>query len=159
LQATQMTKARRKLERPRVEMVSHVVEIADWNWNYMFSIDRTSFRTEPYFDCRHLNINGRVLKPDNLRATNATLTCFPMHRLLESERSKDQPKCVGVISHRGKDYSANLHMPLDALTPVLQMLMGGRYRYVSMEANKSFRGEALIINYCFAETIDESDYE
>ncbi len=51
---------------------------------------------------------------------------------------------VGFLSHRGKDYSANLHMPADVLPLILQMLTTGKYRFVAFEAAKSFRGEAAI---------------
>jgi hypothetical protein len=69
-----------------------------------------------------------------------------------------QPKAVGAISHRGKSYSAHLHMPADALGPMLQMMIAGRYRYVLIEAHKSYRGEALVRHFGFAEAISDEDF-
>jgi hypothetical protein len=149
---------KRKIGRPRIERVQHVIEIQDWRWDYMFGIDQTSFREGPYFDIRHLNIEGKLLRPTSINAAKAEVTVFPDCRLSESEsRSTHQPKAVGVISNRGKNYSANLHIPADVLVPVLQMMIAGKHRYVSMEAEKSYRGEALVRHFWFAETISDDD--
>jgi hypothetical protein len=64
-------------------------------------------------------------------------------------------KDVGVISHRGKDYSVNLMMPPDALALVIQMMLADKYRYVSIEAQPSYRGEALVHNYGFSGVISD----
>lgn len=85
------------------------------------------------------------------------MTCFPNIQLSERKSSDQPPKGVGWISHRGKDYNANLHMPTDVLSPVLQMMVAGRYRYVLMEAEKSFRGEATIRSYRFSGTLSDDD--
>jgi hypothetical protein len=52
-------KKQRKIGRPRVERVDHVIEIEDWDWDYMFGIDNTKFRSGPYMDFRHLVISGK----------------------------------------------------------------------------------------------------
>ena len=82
--ATQATPARkkRKVSRPRIERVQHVIEIQDWRWDYMFGIDDTSFREGPYFDFRHLDIEGKLLRPTSINATTVKVTCFPDYRLL-----------------------------------------------------------------------------
>ncbi|MDB5563757.1 MAG: hypothetical protein JWP84_323 [Tardiphaga sp.] len=155
---TPKKKRKRKMGRPRVERVYHVIEIRDWHWDYMFGVAVTKFSSGPYDDFRHLVIEGAILRPKALAAAKARLTCFAEYRLVESERkSTDQPKAVGWISHRGKDYSANLHMPADVLNPVLQMMAAGKYRYVFMEAEKSYRGEAAIRLYRFSELLTEDD--
>jgi hypothetical protein len=112
--ATEATPARkkRKLGRSRMERVQHVIEIKDWHWDYMFGIGETSFREGPYFDFRHLEIDGKLIRPPSINATTVEVTCFPQHRLSESQdRSKHQPKAVGAISHRGKEYSASCTCP------------------------------------------------
>ncbi|CAN7570665.1 hypothetical protein LJR220_005209 [Bradyrhizobium sp. LjRoot220] len=144
--------------RPRDERVQHVIEIVDWEWDYMFGIDTGRFNNGPYMDYRHLNIEGTILRPTSIKASAGEVTLFPDHRLSDIEgRRKHEPKAVGAISHRGKDYQANLHLPADAFGLVLQMMIAGRYRYVLIEAHKSFRGEALIRHFRFSGTIDEDD--
>jgi hypothetical protein len=124
----------------------------------MFGIDDTSFREGPYFDFRHLNIKGKLLRPTSINAATAEVTCFPDYRLSESgRRSTHQEKAVGMISHRGNNYSATLHMPADVLGPILQMMIAGKYRYVLMEAEKSYRGEALVRHFRFAGAISDED--
>lgn len=150
-------KAKRKPGRPRIERTQHIVEIERWDWDYMFMIDETKFRTEPYFDCRQLNITGQLIKPKSSRDTQVEVTFFPTQSLSESERKSHEPKSVGHITHRGKDYRANLHMPADILGPVLQMLIAKRYRFIFLTAEKSFRGESSVRGYRLSESIDDED--
>jgi hypothetical protein len=150
-------KKRRKLGRPRVERIDHVIEITNWHWDYMFGIDDTKYRTGPFNDFRHLVINGNLIRPSSIKASAVEVTCFPNVQLSERKSSDPPPKGVGWISHRGKDYNANLHMPMDVLGLVLQMMVAGRYRYVLIEAEKSFRGEAAIRHYRFSGTLTDDD--
>ncbi|MDO9385013.1 MAG: hypothetical protein Q7T86_19375 [Hyphomicrobiaceae bacterium] len=148
--------------RPRVERIYHVIEFVDWDWDYMFGIEPPGRFSDgdPYMDYRHLHIRGKLLRPTaiSIKASIAEVTCFPDDRLSDLEgRRKHQPKMVGVISHRGKDYQVNLHLPDDALALVLQMMIANRYRYVVIEAEKSFRGEALVRHFRFAGSLDEDD--
>ncbi|MGM4885288.1 hypothetical protein AB8A20_07920 [Tardiphaga sp. 604_B6_N1_1] len=152
------SKAKRKRGRPRDERVQHVIEITDWTWDLSFGVSHAKFSTGPYDDFRHLNITGKIVRPSALATAVVELTAFPDTRLNESERSSiSQPKAVGWITHRGKQYSANLHIPADALGSVLQMLIAGRYQYVLMDASKSFRGEADIRHFRFSKTVTEDD--
>jgi hypothetical protein len=150
---------KRRRGRPRDERVDHVIEFVDWEWNYMFGIDTTKgLLAGPYIDFRHLNIKGKILRPTSIKAPIADVTCFPDYRLSESDsRQKHEPKAVGYISHRGKDYRASLHLPADAFGLVLQMMIAGKYRYLSIEAEKSFRGEAMVRHFRFTGSLDEDD--
>lgn len=132
-----------------------MIEITDWKFDYMFGLFKSQFDPSPYNDYRHLTITGRILLP-KLSASIAEVTIFPVDQLNPSlVKSTDQPTAVGYISHRGKDYSANLDMPSDAFGLVLQMFIANRYRFVFIEAAKSFRGEAAIRHYYFSATRDE----
>jgi hypothetical protein len=137
-------KKKRRIGRPRDERVQHVIEIQDWHWDYMFGLGiKSTWSHEPYSDFRHLNISGKLLRPASINAGTVKVTGFPDYRLSESdERSRHTPKAVGAISHRAGEYSANLHLPADAFGLVLQMMLAGKYRYVVIEAEKSYRGEA-----------------
>jgi hypothetical protein len=151
-------KQKRKPGRPRIERIHHIVEIRGWKWDFMFGINDTSFLTGPYSDFRHLVIKGALLRPADIKAKEAELTLFPDRFLMESAyKSTDTPKPVGCVTHRGISYSANLHVPADALNPILQMMIAGRYTYILFEAEKSYRGEASIRHYRFAATLAEDD--
>jgi hypothetical protein len=152
-------KKKRKIGRPRDERVQHVIEIQDWHWDYMFGLGiKTPWSDEPYSDSRHLEISGKLLRPTSINARTVKVTGFPDHGLSESsDRSRHTPKAVGAISHRAGEYSANLHLPADAFGLVLQMMLAGKYRYVLIEAEKSFRGEALVTHFRFSGSLDEDD--
>ena len=152
------SKTKRKSGRPRDERVRHIIEIVDWTWDPMFGLGHGKFSKGPYEDFRHINIVGKLLRPTNLSPASAEVMLFPYHHLVESEwKSTDKPKCVGWVTHRGKQYSANLLLPSDAMGPVLQMLIAGKYKYVFFEAEKSFRGEAGIRYYRFSGTVEEDE--
>lgn len=152
------SKTKRKPGRPREEHVRHVIEIVDWTWDLMFGLGHGKFSRGPYEDIRYISIVGKLLRPTNLSPTTVEVLLFPYHHLVESEwKSTDKPKAVGWVTHRGKQYSANLHLPADALGPVLQMLIAGKYKYLFFEAEKSFRGEASIRHYRFSGTMGEDE--
>jgi hypothetical protein len=159
--AAKATSRRKKARvgRPRVERVQHVIEIQEWHWDYMFGLGiKTPWSNEPYDDFRHLVISGKLLRPTSINAGTVKVTGFPDYRLSESEeRSRRTPKAVGAISHRAGEYSAHLHLPADAFGLVLQMMIAGRYRYVVIEAERSFRGEALVRNFYFTASISDDD--
>jgi hypothetical protein len=156
----QPTRKKRKIGRPRIEHVQHVIEFIDWDWDFMFGIDDHPgrFGDGPYMDFRHLNIKGKILRPTSIKAPIGEVTLFPDHRLSESEsRRKREPKAVGGISHWGKDYRANLHLPADAFGLVLQMMIAGKYKYVCIEATASSRGEALVRHFRFTGRLNDDD--
>jgi hypothetical protein len=144
------------LSRPRIEKVQHVIRIESWNFDYTFGINDLKYLTGPYSDYRHLKIRGAIVQPTSIKAREAEVTCFPDIQLMESNlKPTDKARPPGNVAHWGKDYSASLHMPADALPLVLQMLIAGRYRFVVFEAAKSFRGEAPIFYFRFSEALDD----
>ena len=151
--SVRFTQAKLKLPPPR-ERVQHVIRIEVWNWDFMFGIDDTKFREGPYYDYRHLHLRGAILRPTDIKAREAEVTCFADTQL--PGKSNEPIRPVGFLSHSGKDYSANLHMPYDVLPLILLMLTASKYRFVAFEAAKSFRGEAPIFNFRFSESEDES---
>jgi hypothetical protein len=153
-------KGKKKRKRgPRDERVQHVIEIEDWRWDYMFGLGiKTPWSNGPYDDFRHLEISGKLLRPTSINAGTVKITGFPNYRLSESdERSRHTPKSLGAISHRAGEYSASIHMPADAFGLVLQMMIAGKYRFVVIETEKSFRGEALVQNFYFTASISDDD--
>lgn len=155
--AKRLNTNKRKPGRPRVERVQHIIEIEDWDFDYLFGLGEAKLDHGPYFDCRHLRIRGTVLRPST-KASHAEIVCFPRKELNESEvDTAVQPKAVGYITNRGKDYSANLHLPAEMLVPVLQMLIAKRYRYIVIEASPSFRGESTVRHFTFSSTIGADD--
>jgi hypothetical protein len=142
-----------KLNRPRVPQmratptVQHVVQIDHWNFDYMFGISEGKFATG-YYDFRHIEISGTIVEPAGIKATKGQVTCMPDEDVAASPNHVQ--RFVGHVYYRGEEYSAKLNFPRDALSPILQMLIAQRYRYLVFDAAPGGRN-AEIFGFRFAE--------
>src|SRR5262249_27356545 len=152
---TQM--ARRKIKRKLRQTVYYVVEIENWDWSYSFGLDTTRRREEPYMEFRHLEIKGKLLRPQNIKAEAVELTLLPDFHLKQENRSQNEPHAVGSISVSGGMGYILLSMPVDTLDPILQMLIAGKTRYVIMRGAPLRYREALIEHYSLNTTLDDED--
>jgi hypothetical protein len=147
-----LTKTRR---RSRAEVVHHVIEIRDWNFDYLFGIDQAKVGHLPYWDSRALIVQGTILQPA-LKAPEATVRLSPSNALVGRElKSTQEAKPVGYISYRGNDYSAGLFMPSDAFNMVLQMFIADKYRFVIIDGEKCGSGEVNVHLFRFSKTIGD----
>lgn len=100
--ARKPARRRKRRRRPRDEPVYYVVEIADWEWNFMFGVSPLKDREGPYSDYRHLQLRGKLLRPAAIKAHEVELSFLPDRRLNEGERERDTPLSVGSLHlHRG----------------------------------------------------------
>jgi hypothetical protein len=152
---------KRKPSRPRAAKVWHVFEISDWAWDYGFGICRSKFNPGPFSDSRHLLIYGSLLSPKKIAAKVLTpkLSLAPEDNLTEAGRVRtSDPKHVGVVYTRGKDYQANLYFPADVLGPILQMLIANRYRYVKIEVGEVLEGGySEVTTFYFSGKLEDDD--
>lgn len=150
---------KRKPGRPRDQTIYYVIEIADWDWSLMFGASNARHIDRgPYSDYRHLHVEGTLLRPHNPKITNVRLTFIPRQQLdSEADRAKDEPVAIGQLSsHRGT-LEGILSMPLNGLTPVLQMLIAERFRYVVLNGDKQRYGQADVRTFRFERTVSEDD--
>lgn len=139
----------------RIEIVSHRVEIHDWNFDYLFGIDQTKIGHLPYWESRYLEIHGRILSP-SLKASVGVIRLSESDELVESKlKSTDAAKPIGYISYRGASYSSSLYMPADAFPLVMQAFAAQKYRYVSMEGEKRGPGEIMVHRFMLLQAISE----
>ncbi len=157
---------------PRIEKIQHTLRITSWNFDYMFGLNPVKAIREAYSDYRHLELRVSILEPKGLKATVGRIVIFPDETFAESSPLRRSPPAwvsdrrtsdraqklrpVGHVSYRGKDYSAHLHMPPDALPLVLQMLAAGRYHFLAFEAGKGGR-DAEVFYFRFADRAEDDD--
>lgn len=142
---------RKRRRKPREEIVDYLIEIDDWDWGYSFSLDMERQPIDPYHEFRHLQIKGRLLRPTGLKTDKAEISLLPSADL-EKERRKDlKPIALGSLSVTDDALLGNVGIPWDALTPVLQMLIAGRFKYVLMRGSK-FRHRSAKLNSLRLET-------
>ncbi|MCS3498299.1 hypothetical protein M2189_002743 [Bradyrhizobium japonicum] len=142
------TKRRR---RPREEIVDYIVAIEDWDWGYSFSLNAERRPLDPYQEFRHLQIRGRLLQPAGLKPEEVEISLLPAPDLVGERRKAFEPIALGSLSVRTEGISGNIGVPWDALTPILQMLIAGRLKFVLMRGPR-FRHRSAKLNSLRLET-------
>ncbi|WP_271557606.1 hypothetical protein [Bradyrhizobium sp. CCBAU 45394] len=141
-------KRRRK---PREEIVDYVVEIDGWDWGYAFSLNMERLPIDPYHEFRHLQIKGRLLAPTEPKTDRVEISLLPSPELVEEKRKELTPIALGSLSLGPDGVLGNIGIPWDALTPILQMLIAGRFKFVLMRGTR-FRPRSAKLNSLRLET-------
>lgn len=123
------TKRRRQ---PPEEFVDYIVEIDGWDWGYSISINAERRPIDPYHEFRHLQVRGRLLQPAGLKTDKTEISLLPSPELVTDRRKGFEPVALGTLDVRGDMIYGNIGIPWDALTPILQMLIAGRFKFVLM---------------------------
>ena len=142
---------RMRRRKPREEIVDYVVEIDGWDWAYSFSLDMERQPIDPYHDFRHLQINGRLMTPTGLKTDRVEISLLPSPELVEEKRKELTPIALGWLSLAPDCVLGNIGIPWDALTPILQMLIAGRFKFVLMRGTR-FRHRSAKLNSLRLET-------
>jgi hypothetical protein len=143
----------------------YTVEITSWDWNYSFSVNVQRYEDRRFMDYRHLHIRGKLLRPRRINVEAVELIFFPNIEPSGMEQRHDQPppRGVGSLNIQGKksegmNLAGYLSMPTDAIGPVLQMLLGGRFKYVVLDGEHMRYRKALIRHYEIKTEHNEEDY-
>lgn len=146
-------KAAKKKRRPaqREEFVDYVVEIDGWDWGYSFSLNLERRPINPYDEFRHLHIRGKMLRPTGLKSDRAEISLLPSPELIQDKRKDFEPIAVGSLDARTDMIYGNIGIPWDALTPILQMLIAERFKFVLMRGTR-FRHRSAKLNSLRLET-------
>lgn len=152
---TKKKKGRR--ERPQDDYVRYVVAIENWDWRYSFGLAGRKDSLDPYSEYRHLAITGKLLHPTNSSIGCVELWILPTEDLDESKRKNGQPNSVGSLSlHHGR-LNGLLSIPKDSLTPILQILVAGRFKFVDLGGTKLRYRQGLVRSFRLEPHIDEDD--
>lgn len=80
-------------------------------------------------------VRGRLLTPSGLQTDKAEISLLPSSDL-EGDRRKDlKPIALGSLNARPDGVLGNIRIPWDALTPILQMLIAGPFKFVLRRAS------------------------
>jgi len=120
---------RKRRRKPREEIVDYVVEIDGWDWGYSFSLNMERLRIDPYHEFRHLQIKGRLMTPRGLKTDRVEISLLPSPGLVEEKRKELTPIALGSLGLGPEGVLGNIGIPWDALTPILQMLIAGRFKF------------------------------
>ncbi|WLA69210.1 hypothetical protein [Bradyrhizobium diazoefficiens] len=150
------TKKKRK-RRPREEIVYYVVAIEDWDWGYSLSLNADRQPIDPYDEFRHLHVRGRLLHPKGLRTDRIELSFLPSRDLDPEERKALRPRGVGSLDGYRDPIMGLLPLPKDALPPILQMLVGDRFRFVVMHGTRFSHWRATLHGFRLEMKLDPDD--
>jgi hypothetical protein len=156
---------RKKQRRSKApQLVFYIVQITGWDWSYSFGVSGAAYRDEKYSDFRHLEIRGTLLLPSKIKVETVELALLCDISRAELER-KDQPPppAIGSLNiERSKSEGTRLRgylsMPIDALGPVMQMLLADRFKYVELDGESMRYRKALIRHYELMTELNVEDY-
>ncbi|MGY3396471.1 hypothetical protein ACVWW6_009062 [Bradyrhizobium sp. USDA 3311] len=142
---------KKRRRRPREEIVDYVVEIDGWDWGYSFSLNMERQPIDPYHEFRHLQVKGRLLRAAGLKTDRAEISLLPSSDLEEERRKDLEPIALGSLNATQDAILGNIGIPWDALTPILQMLIAGQFKFVLMRGTR-FRHRSAKVNSLRLET-------
>ncbi|QND73394.1 hypothetical protein [Tardiphaga robiniae] len=150
------SKAKRR-RKPPEEFVDYIIWIESWDWSYSLSLNTDRRAVDPYHEFRHLQISGRLLHPKGLKTDRVEITLLPSYDLLPSAGKKRQPRCVGSLDVHDDRIAGLVSIPMDALPPILQMLMKGHFRIVEMRGARFRYHQALCNSFRLEMKLDKDD--
>lgn len=159
----QNPKARRaKPKRPRralhLEFQEYVVLITGWDWSYSLSLDTSRQRIEPYHEFKHLLIKGTLLKPTGVVTDQVEVTMLPDRNLDAERRRNHEPLSIGSLELRDNKMVGLMPIPMEALAPILQMLIGDRLKFLAMSGTELYRRSTRISGFSLEMTMkDEAE--
>ena len=153
---------RHRFEHPtRAQLyASYHVQITGWDWTYSFGVNASCCDDTQYADYRHLFIRGTLLRPRKIKVETVELTFHPEQGLADMRRQGDEPPppSVGSLNIQDTQLTGYLFIPMDALGPLLQMLVADRFKYVLLDGERMRYRKALISRYEMTAHYDDADY-
>jgi hypothetical protein len=135
--------------------MDYLVQIASWDWEFSFGLAASAYIDGPYADHRQLRIQGQLLLPTNLSANSVELTLMPHICVAKDRKRENPPTAVASLQLYNSRLLGLISMPNDALSPVLQMLIAGRFRFVSLHGPRLRYRRALVHSYRLHATLEE----
>jgi hypothetical protein len=130
---------------PSLEMVEYVVDIIDWHWAYSLSLISEKYRDDdPYRDFRHLKIVGKLLQPAGLKTEVVRISLIPSSGMSEERRKNSSPMTLGAFELRPDMIEGLIGIPADVLSPILQMLIAKKLKFVQLTGSKFYRRSARL---------------
>lgn len=97
------------------------------------------------------------MRPKTTQVEKVHLSLLPIVNVAEERQERGDPDAVASLSLNGNTLQGLVSMRVDALVPVLQMLIADRFRYVSLHGGRLRYGKALLRSYRFRMSLDEDD--
>lgn len=156
-------KPRKTRQRVREEYGTYIIEVADWETSYAFTINRHDrFFAGSYREHLNLEVKGILRHPLKFEGKDIRALSLGDRKLtsnLAGEEYLDpQPVSIGSITIRGehRDYLGS--MPFDAVPVVNLLLQTHHVRFISLSGKALFRGSASINWVHFMRDFDPEEW-
>jgi hypothetical protein len=126
----------------RENSVEYVVDVIDWSWAYSLSLNSGNHRNDdPYREIPHLRIIGKLLRPARIKTEVVNILLLPTSDMNEEKRKGSRPISLGAFDLCPGMIDGLIEIPSGALTPILQMLISNKLKFVVLAGSK-FRGRS-----------------
>jgi hypothetical protein len=153
------TRKAKRRRRPAEEIIDYVVEIGSWDFSYWLALNTVRDPLDPYHEHRHVAIKGRMLRPTLPQADRVEISLFPSLILMEERRKDLKPIAVGAIESYSDRLDASVGIPSDALTPILQMLIAERFKFVVLRGSKFRYRSVRLVSFRLASALGEDELQ
>ena len=153
-------KKKKRRRTPPEEFISYVVEITGWNWGYSLSLNTGTGKyrdDDPYYEFRHLQIAGKLLRPAGLNTDAVEVTLLPNNNMSEERRKDYKPIALGALDIYQDMIKGSIGIPADALSPILQMLIAKQLKFVLLRGSKFRYRSARLTGLQLEMKLDEED--
>jgi hypothetical protein len=148
-------KRRRRVQRE--EFLQYIVAIDGWDWSYSLSLNQETHPVDPYHEFRHLLITGKLLRPTGLKTDKVEVSLLPSVEMNHGQRKDHEPLALGSLETYNDRIVGLLSIPMDVLPPILQMLIGDRFKFVSMIGTKFHYRRARLHGFRLEMNLTEDD--
>ncbi|HMJ27624.1 MAG TPA: hypothetical protein VK512_02780 [Xanthobacteraceae bacterium] len=153
-------KATRKKKRRRTppdELVDYVVEIEGWDWGYSLSLNAEKHPVDPYYEFRHLQITGKLLRPSGIKTDQVEVSLLPTSDMSEEKRKGYEPIALGSLEAIPDMIRGSIGIPADVLSSILQMLIAKQCRFIRMTGTKFRYRSARLQGFRLEMKLSEDD--
>jgi hypothetical protein len=154
---SKQSKKKRRRRMPLAEFDQYIMQIAPWDWSYSFSLNTQRNAIDPYHEFRHLRITGKLLRPIGQKTDKVELTLLPKADDNEDRRADHKPLSVGSLEVYGDRIVGLISIPMDALPPILSMMVGDRFKFVAMGGTKFWHRKSRVHSLRLEMNIEEED--
>lgn len=150
-----MKKKTKKAKSLKRESCTYVIEIKDWDFSYMFSVNNNKKVLDgPYWEHADLEMKGKLLHPEKLKDKEIDVTVMATRRdarIMNKPEDYEQcePKAIGTLTIRGKYSELLCWVPFDAYQMLCSMLAAEKIKCLILHGEALYRGDAHIRSITF----------
>jgi hypothetical protein len=156
-------KPRKANKKVQEEYGSYIVEVADWETSYSFTVNRDDrFFAGSYGEHLHLELKGILRYPFKFDGKDIRVLLLGDRKLtaiMVGEKYLDpQLQAIGGLTIRGEYRHFSAFIPFDTIPVISSLLQAKQVRFISLSGKALFRGSAPINWINFMRDFDPEEW-